>query len=176
MINWQNPSVLFWQLIEILLKSFLVILKFRSTAKIRQFFFGSWSNFSINWKVSKILVNWLWKFRSTDKTQFRSSDFRSNDPLSIKLYFVLRLQNNFFFYFLGPDVWPGECTTGRSQSPIDIPSTDDNVKLVNFDPLVFENYEKFPKVETVSNIGLSIELTLSPEEQKMQPKVRTKDK
>jgi hypothetical protein len=31
-------------------------------------------------------------------------------------------------------------------------------------------------VETVSNIGLSIELTLQPEKQKMQPKVRKKDK
>jgi hypothetical protein len=42
----------------------------------------TWSNFLINWKVSKILVNWLWKFWSTDKTQFRSSEFWSNDPLS----------------------------------------------------------------------------------------------
>ncbi len=31
----------------------------------------------------KISINWLWKFRSTDKTQFRSTEFQSNDPLSI---------------------------------------------------------------------------------------------
>ncbi len=37
---------------------------------------------SINWKASKNSVNWLSKFWSSDKTQFRSSEFRSNDPLS----------------------------------------------------------------------------------------------
>jgi len=39
----------------------------------------------IKWKVSKNWVNWLWKFRSTDKTQFWSSDFWSNDPLSYSI-------------------------------------------------------------------------------------------
>jgi hypothetical protein len=36
--------------------------------------------------VSKISVNWLWKFQSTDKTQFRSTDFWSNDPLSCTVF------------------------------------------------------------------------------------------
>ncbi len=83
LINWQKRTDGFWQLIKTSNNGILGFFKFRSTAKIRQFFFGSWSNFSINWKASKNLVNWLWKFRSTDKTQFWSTDFRSNNPLSV---------------------------------------------------------------------------------------------
>ena len=100
LINWQKRTDGFWQLIKTSNNGILGFLKFRSTAKICQFFFDSWSNFLINWKASKILVNWLWKFwstdktqfRSTDKTQFRSTDLRSNDPLSTKqihwMYFI----------------------------------------------------------------------------------------
>ena len=42
LITWSNFT---WpnQLIEILIMSFWVILNFRSTAKIHQFFFGNWS-------------------------------------------------------------------------------------------------------------------------------------
>jgi hypothetical protein len=42
-INWLKRTDGFWQLIEILIMSFWVILNFRSSAKIRRFFFGSWS-------------------------------------------------------------------------------------------------------------------------------------
>ncbi len=90
LINWQKRTDGFGQLLETSNNGILGFFKFRSTAKIRQFFFGSWSNFLINWKALKNSVNWLWKFRSTDKTQFRSTDktqfwstdFWSNDPLS----------------------------------------------------------------------------------------------
>jgi hypothetical protein len=104
LINCQNPSVLYWQLIKILLMSFLVILKFWSTAKIRQFFFGSWSNFLINWKLSKNLVNWLWKFRSTDKTQFWSTEFWSSEFWSSDHSPYSRRQNfeNIFKKFENP--------------------------------------------------------------------------
>jgi hypothetical protein len=34
--------------------------------------------------VSKNSINWLWNFRSTEKWQFWSSEFRSNDPVSVK--------------------------------------------------------------------------------------------
>ncbi len=81
---------------KVLIMVFYAFKKFRSTAKIRRFFFGSWSNFSINWKVSKILVNWLWKFWSTDKTQFWSTDFRSSDHSPFK---VLQLKKTKKYLF-----------------------------------------------------------------------------
>ena len=79
---------------------FLAIKKIRSTAKIRRFFFGTWSNnsvkrlnlgtwpnslfsISIKWKVSKNSVNWSPQFRSSEKCQFRSSEIRSSDRLPL---------------------------------------------------------------------------------------------
>jgi hypothetical protein len=59
----------------------------------------TWSNFLINWKASKILVNWLWNFWSTEKWQFRSTDFWSNDLLSFlcsSLFCWKTFQSNFY--------------------------------------------------------------------------------
>ena len=93
-IKWQKRTDGFWQLIETSNNGILGFLKLWSAAKIRQFFFGSWSNFSINWKASKNLVNWLWKFRSTDKTQFWSTDFWSSDHSPLRLQLDLINLNN----------------------------------------------------------------------------------
>ena len=71
-----------------------------------------------------------------------------------------------------PDFWPGECTTGRSQSPIDIPISDNVRSSIRMDPIVFENYEKIPKSDTVTNLGLSLELTVQPTKPHLHPKVR----
>ena len=58
-INCQKITCIFWQLIKSSNNGILGFLKFRSTAKIRQFFLISWSNNSIKWKVSKNSVKWL---------------------------------------------------------------------------------------------------------------------
>ena len=72
----------------------------------------------------------------------------------------------------GQDAWPGECTTGKSQSPIDIPIANNVRAAANIKPFVFENYDKTPKVEIVKNIGLSVQMTVLPAKPKWHPKVR----
>ena len=79
---------------------FLAIKKIRSTAKIRRFFFGTWSNnsikrlnigvwpnalfqLSIKWKLWNNSIKWLVKFRSSEKCQFQSSEIRSSDHLPL---------------------------------------------------------------------------------------------
>ena len=68
-INCQNPSVLFWQLIESSNNGILGFLKFRSSAKKEPTDFGSWSNYSINWSIFRRLIE---KFRSSDSIKWNS--------------------------------------------------------------------------------------------------------
>ena len=101
LFSWSKVLIMvFW-----LLKSFDQVPKFAS------YFFGTWSKVLIMPKIPLLelsikcqkrtyrfwqlieffdqvkslnnLINWLWNFRSTEKWQFWSSDFRSNDPVSI---------------------------------------------------------------------------------------------
>jgi hypothetical protein len=51
----------------------------------------------------------------------------------------------------------------------------DNVRVDDVDAFVFENYEKTLKAGTVTNIGLSVELTVHPMKRKQHPKVNHKN-
>ena len=50
--------------------------------------------------------------------------------------------------------WTGDCTTGRSQSPVEI-STEDSVPLSE-NPLVFEFFDQPPKSDSLLNNGHSV--------------------
>jgi hypothetical protein len=62
-----------FQLIESVDRKFLIIWAFDWNCVL------SLLQISIKWKASKISVNWLVKFRSRDKSQFRSTEIRSSD-------------------------------------------------------------------------------------------------
>ncbi|GAB1859234.1 Carbonic anhydrase 3 isoform X1 [Camponotus japonicus] len=57
----------------------------------------------------------------------------------------------------GPENWPGICTTGKKQSPIDI-STKDAIKI-NFGPVNFGRYD-MSFYATVKNNGHTVEIKL----------------
>ena len=75
------------------------------------------------------------------------------------------------YFYLGPDTWHGVCSTGKSQSPIDFPNSD-HVEAVKMEPMIFQNYDKLPKGETVKNLGLTVEVNVKSANQDSHPRVR----
>ena len=66
----------------------------------------------------------------------------------------------FFFYFFlgpGPENWPGICTTGTFQSPINIQSQ--NTTEIEEKPFIFHGYDVTPKNAEISNNGHTVGIT-----------------
>jgi carbonic anhydrase len=67
--------------------------------------------------------------------------------------------------FLGPSNWPGQCSGGKSQSPIDILS--EKSSKVEMEPFVFRGYKDTVKRANLANNGHTVEMSL--ELHKSQP-------
>uniref|UniRef100_A0A914PEK0 Carbonic anhydrase n=1 Tax=Panagrolaimus davidi TaxID=227884 RepID=A0A914PEK0_9BILA len=72
---------------------------------------------------------------------------------SLKAAFIANEFNWQYSSFYGSDKWEGLCSTGKSQSPIDINTTD--VDTVHYSKLNFVNYDKNGSVDLNDN-GLTV--------------------
>lgn len=71
----------------------------------------------------------------------------------------------------GPDYWPGVCTTGKRQSPINIERTKIQ-KVIDYEPLVLVNYDRAPKKIAILNNGFTAKLTFDNSETGWSAKIQ----
>ncbi len=72
-------------------------------------------------------------------------------------------------FLSGPSHWEGECQTGRSQSPVDLPRT--NLTLIKEAKFVFDNYDSTPDEGKLENNGHTVKYSAKPVDKERAPKV-----
>jgi carbonic anhydrase len=89
-----------------------------------------------------------------------------------ELHWSIYVTKFFFFAYLGPDGWTGDCNTGTQQSPIDI-DRNDILHLNNYMPFHFYGYDHRAVVMDYSNSKLSVHVKVGRSENHMNdPYVR----
>ena len=71
---------------------------------------------------------------------------------------------------VGPANWPGACTTGRKQSPINLNVTGNKVERA--EPFRFHKYGNVPPTSFVGNKGKNVKFEIKDVAAKDMPQVR----
>ena len=77
--------------------------------------------------------------------------------LVLWIVFFLNSFPKIVFLGPGPENWPGICTTGTFQSPINIESQ--NTTEIEEKPFIFHGYDVTPKNAEISNNGHTVGIT-----------------